>query len=80
MADITKDVDKRPFNGSCVKCQGPASKKPVTATALIRSNVLGGRYSATAADLVVCDWEGHTYYVIDWSKEVVDPFAPPAPK
>lgn len=77
MAEIRVRTER--FDGNCLECGGPADLRPTGATSLISLKSAGGRLGVAGLNLVQCSWEGHTYYLIDRDKEVLDPFAPNAP-
>lgn len=76
--DIRDQILRGSPDGNCAKCGGPAEARKFPTTALIR-NRHSGRYSVTGLLIVQCDWEGHTYYLLDHETTVLDPFPPVAP-
>lgn len=80
MADEKRRVEISTFDGTCAECGGPADAYPTDGTATIELKSLGGQLAICGLKIVKCVWEGHAYYTLDRDKEILDPFAPPAPE
>lgn len=69
-----KGIAADEFKGVCLECDDIAHLKPVPTTALLQ-NMETERLAACGTNFVYCE-SGHSYFLLDLTTQVEDPFEP----